>query len=185
MKQQKNTTTHEKLLIKCANSIYADDVIDALREQDIDSRQQYEETNSKTHGPLYDIDIYVSDEDYERACEILTEEVGSERNTKSIVWCPACHSEKVVPITPYKHRKTMRIVGYFCLIISFFYLILSQRFALRSTPMMIFMAAIVLIGAFLMDLTSKKRCQANYKCRRCRRRFYWPYNNETKVNITS
>jgi len=141
------------------------------------SRQQYEETNSKTHGSIDDIDIYVSDDDYERAREILTEEVGSERNTKSIVWCPACHSEKVVPITPYKHQKTMRIVGHFCLIISIFYLILSQRFALRSTLMMIFMAAIVLIGASLIDLTSKKRSQANYKCRRCRRRFFWPYNN--------
>ena len=184
MKQQKNTATHEKLLIKCANSIYADDVTESLLEQDIDSRQQHEETNSKAHGPLDDIDIYVSDDDYKRACEILTEEVGSERNTKSIIWCPACQSEEVIPITPYKHRKTMRIVGHFCLIISFFYLILSQRFSLRSTPMIIFITAIAFIGGCLMDFTSKERSQANYKCRRCRHRFYWPYNNETKVNTT-
>ena len=32
---------HDKLLIRCLNSLYADEVTDALLEQDIDSRQQF------------------------------------------------------------------------------------------------------------------------------------------------
>ena len=164
---------HDKLLIRCLNSLYADEVTDALLEQDIDSRQQFESKDSKNRGPLDEVDIFVSGDDYDRASDILSE-IGSTRNTKSIVFCPTCDSQKVSRITPYaKYRKIMRITGHVCIILCICIFIFKQALVKDSTPMIFLLTSLMVIGGILLHFSKKEYCQANYKCRKCRRRFYW------------
>ena len=158
--------TNQKLLIKCDNSIFADEITDALKENGIASRQRDERCDVLMRQT--GIAVYVYTEDYEKASEVIAPII-EERN-KFTPMCPKCGSEDVVRIAVNnKHYSLKAVLSIVFILISAVYFLSSKDMLLHNDILDIVAWALLIIGVILMLFTGSNN---NYQCKKCGKKFY-------------
>lgn len=171
--ENKSIQEVEILLVQCDNSIYADEVTDALFASGITSYRHDEKQygHHGAHGPNEGIAIYVSKDNYDQAAKIVSI-IESQRKAQSVCWCPKCGSENIVSITPYlKHRTAVSMFILFSLLIAGCYFLTPLSNVFSSPTVSMLMIAILLIALILFILGASKRCNMNRRCKDCGHRF--------------
>ena len=158
---------HEILLLKCDNTIYADEITSLLADNGIASRQNEEgiDTAKRQIG----ISIFVYDDDYERA-SVLIAPILEARN-KVCPMCPKCGSEdvKYIPIG-VKYANAISILVIFCFLIPGIYIGLPRELMVRNDILNIIALVMAISGVIMVVVLSRKG--KNYECRNCGKKFY-------------
>ena len=160
----------ERLLIKCDSSIYADNISSVLEANNITVRRHVDESTDRrtgTHGPDSGTALYVTDKDYEKALEIIAPI--ADRMHEAIPFCPKCGSDNVTPIAPSRYTTAVIIASVILGLGSGFYPWWSLQLGIQSGTGSI-IAGIFLLLAIFMAM-STKYLNANYRCRKCGRKF--------------
>ena len=150
----------ERLLIKCDSSIYADNISSVLKANNITVRKHVDESTDRrtgTHGPDSGTALYVTDKDYEKALEIIAPI--ADRMHEAIPFCPKCGSDNAIPIAPSRYTTAVIIAS----------VMWSLQLGIQSGTGSI-IAGIFLLLAIFMAM-STKYLNANYRCRKCGRKF--------------
>ena len=161
----------EKLLLKCENSIYADEVENLLRTHGIASRchDESQDTRTGAYGPLTGIAIYVFEKDYDKARSLICPVL--EQRTEVKPFCPRCGSEEVTPIV---HRRSygtmMAMLCLFLILIPGLYLALPVELGFRFPLANHIAWTMAVVGFFLMF--TLKRFLVNYTCGKCGKKFH-------------
>lgn len=159
-----------KLLLKCDNSIFADEIEDLLNASGIVSRRHDERDDPYpgAYGAVLGIAVFVYADDYEKACRII-EPVLSERR-KCMPFCPKCGSEDVVPIVHRRDYGTIiSVLSVFLILFPILYMELPSEFG-TSTLVANIMAWVMFIAGIVL-LFIAKLFIVNYKCRKCGKKF--------------
>lgn len=160
----------ERLLLKCENTICADEIVNLLNIHNIASRQHDESQDPRVgaYGALTGIAIYVFEKDYERAIDLVNPVFKEMNNVNP--FCPKCGSEDVMPIIRRHDYGT--IITLFCLfliLIPGIYIALPEELGLRSSAINSIALVMVVVGFILMFVI--KYANTNYKCERCGKKF--------------
>lgn len=161
----------EKLLLKCENSIYADEVENLLRTNNIASRRHDESQDTRTgaYGPLTGIAIYVFEKDYDKARSLICPVL--EERAEMRPFCPRCGSEEVRPIVHrHSYGTMMSMLCLFFILIPGLYLVLPVEFGFRS-PVADYIALAMAVVGFILMFTLK-RFLVNYTCGKCGKKFH-------------
>ena len=161
----------ERLLLKCDNTIFADEIVGVLEANGIVSRQHDEsmDTVVGAYGAVTGIAFYVFEDDYERARELIDPIVKARNKVHPI--CPKCGSEEVVPIARKRNDATaLTIVSLFLLLIPGLYIGLPVQLGLRSRLADI--AALMMTVAAFVILISSNHWFYNFRCMKCGHKFH-------------
>lgn len=157
----------EKILLKCENAIYADEIQTALSNSSIVSRQheEYLDTASRQIG----ITIFVYSDDYDKACEIIAPIIKARNEAAPM--CPKCGSEDV-RYTPshFKHTNFVSIFSIFCFLLPGIYIGLPKGVIERTYTLNVIAGVVAVLGLVMLVLLSRK--SKNYECRKCGKKFY-------------
>lgn len=160
----------EILLLKCENSIRADEIVNLLNSHYIVARQ-HDETQyliTGTSGPVSGIAIYVFERDYEKALSIIHPALEERNNVKP--FCPKCGSEEVSPIIRrHDYGTFIGLLCIFLLLIPSIYLGFADQLDIKSSALD-YIALAMAIAAFIL-MFAGKHANANYKCKECGRKF--------------
>lgn len=159
-----------RLLLKCENTIFADEIESLLNASGIVSRRHDERNDPYpgAYGAVLGIAVYVYADDYERACRII-EPVVSERR-KFMPFCPKCGSEDVAPIVRRRdYGTTISVLSTFLILVPILYMELPAEFG-TSTPLANIVALVMFIAGIVLIFTARL-FTANYKCRKCGKKF--------------
>ncbi len=174
MKSSKNLShddMHEILLLKCKNSICADEIVDLLNAHNIALRQHDESQDPRAgaYGPVTGIAIYVFAKDYEKALGIINPTLKDMNNSST--FCPKCGSEDVMPIIRnHDYGTILSLLCLFLLLIPILYLLVfANEFGLKSPIGNIIALVMVSLGFVLMF--ALKYYNVNYKCEKCGKKF--------------
>lgn len=166
-----NEDIRERLLVKCENSIRADNISSLLNEHNIALRLHDENSDPRmgAYGPVTGIAIYVYAKDYDKALSII-EPVLKEYNS-TYMFCRKCGSENVTPII--RNDKYVNYLIWICLffiIIPFIYFVLPRDLGLKSSLANIIALVMIVIGAILSPIVNRNHL--NYKCQSCGKKFH-------------
>lgn len=173
MKQSENMIyedMHEILLLKCKNSICADEIVNLLNAHNIAFRQHDESQDPRAgaYGPVTGIAIYVFTKDYEKALDIINP-VLKEMNNSSM-FCPKCGSEDVTPIIRnHDYGTILSLLCLFLILIPVLYIALANEFGLKSSIGSII--ALVMLSLGFVMMFAIKYYNVNYKCEKCGKKF--------------
>ena len=157
----------EKILIKCDNTIFADEIKTALEENGIASRQHDDCCDSVRRQ--IGITIFVYAEDYDKACDVIAPII-SERN-KAKHMCPKCGSEDVRNITTgIKHGNALSIIAIFSFLLPGVYIGLPNEMMVHNDALDVIALLLFILGIVLLVMLSRK--SKNYECRKCGKKFY-------------
>ena len=161
------TMRSEKILIKCDNTVFADEIQTALTDSGIASRQHEEcyDTASRQIG----ITIFVYSDDYDKASAVIAPII--EARNKVTPMCPKCGSEDVgyIPANS-KHVNTVSILCIFCFLLPGIYVGLPKQMMIHNDILDIIAAVVAIIGVVMLVVISRK--SKNYECRKCGKKFY-------------
>ena len=158
----------EKLLIHCANSITANNVVNILDSNNIAWRQHDEtqDQNFGAYGPTPGIAIFVFEKDYAKAQELIST-VLKDLNQESIL-CPKCGSENVEPI------KRKREYSAFLTILSLILIIIPAAYYGWTKGDYTHTANQIALISFMLGSTVliiNTNFINNYKCKDCGKKF--------------
>ncbi len=161
---------YNKLLIKCDNTAYADEITGVLSAKGIASRR-----NDKTHDAVAEtkddetcIAVYVSESDYEKAQAVIAS-MKSE-GEKLHLLCPKCGSEDVIKV-PLNIKKIClySILSILCSLFPMLCILLPDGLIDYNKTFDVIVILMLLVGIiFLIKLFRSK----NYECRKCGKKFY-------------
>lgn len=156
----------ERLLIKCENTIVADEVVELLHAHGIVSRQHDESQDPRigAYGPLTGISIFVFERDYEQA-KTLVASVWKEKNAVR-PFCPKCGSENTVPLVR-RSVAGLIVLSVLLVVVPAVYIGLPKGLGLRSGVadyVALFMAIMGIVLAFTIKTY-------NYRCSDCGKKF--------------
>lgn len=160
----------ERLLLKCKNSIRADQIVDLLSAHNIVSRQHDESQDPRVgaYGAVTGIAIYVFEKDYEEALDIVNPVLKEMNNVSP--FCPKCGSEDVTPIIRrYEYGTIVTLLCLFLILIPGIYIALPAELGLRSSVANNIAWVMATLGFILMFAI--KNANANYKCEKCGKKF--------------
>ncbi len=170
LENSNNKDMNEILLLKCENTISADEIVNLLNAHNIALRQHDENQDPRigAYGPVTGIAIYVFAKDYEKALDIISPVLKEKNNTSS--FCPKCGSEDVSPIIrTHDYRTALSLLYLFLILIPCIYMGLSYNFGFRSSIANKSALVMVSISFILMFVT--KFYNVNYKCKKCGKKF--------------
>lgn len=173
MKSSKNIShedMHEILLLKCKNSICADEIVNLLNAHNITLRQHDESQDPRAgaYGAVTGIAIYVFAKDYEKALDIITPALKGMNNSST--FCPKCGSENVTPIIRnHNYGTLLTLLCLFLILIPGIYIALANEFGLKSPTGNNIALIMVSLGFVLMFAI--KYYNVNYKCEKCGKKF--------------
>lgn len=157
----------EKLLLRCDNTIYADEITSVLADNGIVSRQNDESLDVVKRQ--LGISVFVYSEDYEKASALITPIINA-RN-KVTPMCPKCGSEDVRNIlTHHKHLSAISILAIFCFLLLGIYIGLPKQMMEHNDILDIIAAVVFILGVVILVVLSRK--SKNYECRNCGKKFY-------------
>ena len=157
----------EKILIKCDNAIFADEIKTALSDNGIASRQHDDCCDSVSRQ--IGITIFVYSDDYDKASAIIAPII-SARN-KVTPMCPKCGSEDVRSIAPHvKHANAFSIIAIFSFLLPGIYIGLPKELMVHNDALDIIALLLFILGIVLVVVLSRK--SKNYECRNCGKKFY-------------
>src|SRR3712207_3834735 len=165
-----------RLLMKCDNPVYADEVVAKLAEAGI-AASQHDDGLDPSLGSLeghLGIGIRVFAKDYDRAREVADAIVKERENTAT--WCPLCGSDDVEKLAA-KHRRfsakqwfkalSLVLVGVAWLVLkSHQHVIVDAKLL---TSLHVVAVGLVTIGLIQIVWPADS---SNYHCRHCNRNFY-------------
>lgn len=162
-------STTEKLLVKCDNTILADEIVSLLNEQGIASRLHDEQQDQVTgaYGAFTGIAVYVYGKDFDKAKAIIVPIMESRKAILPL--CPKCGSEDTQPLVRPKHTTTYNVVIILLLFIPGLYMGWGKDFGLIS-PIGNITAIALVVAAFIMMIALRHH-NDNYKCNQCGKRF--------------
>lgn len=165
-----------KLLMKCDNPVYADEVIGKLAEAGI-AASQHDDGMDPSLGSLQGqlgIGIRVFEKDYDRAREVVDQIVKG--RVTSATWCPLCGSDDIEKLPKRRrHISASRIaIALLLVLIGAAWLLLNTRQhvienAKALTVLHMVAVGLVTIGMLHIILPAEWN---NYHCRHCNRDFY-------------
>ena len=161
-----NDPKKQKLLMKCDNTIFADEITDVLKENGIASRQRDEryDVASRQTG----ITIYVYTEDYEKAYAVVAPII--EARNKYAPMCPKCGSEDVVHIQVNNKYYSLKIVlSMVFILFSALYFLSPKEMLIRNDVIDMIAKALMIIGIVIMAFSGRHK---NYECKKCGKKFY-------------
>jgi hypothetical protein len=145
-------------LMKCDNTIFADEIVNKLNEAGIDARQHDETTDPAVgaYGPIVGIAIFVDEKDESRAKAIVKPIVEArEKDTEKMMiedgdYKPASECQE-------KHQARLVVAGLLLVIIGFFILGMSNNIGLSGTLSIVSYVVIALgVIVILMAIIKKK-----------------------------
>lgn len=163
-------TMREVLLLRCENTIQADEIVAILDSNGIVSRLQDETPYPivGAYASVSGISVYVFEKDYKSAIEIISPIVGERK--KEHPMCPKCGSEDVNYIGRGRDFSTaIAVCSILFLLIPGLYVGISPDLGFRSPLADIIALVMVVVSIVLMFVFWIYN--ANYKCSRCGRRF--------------
>ena len=157
----------QKVLLKCDNTIYADEITAVLADSGIASRQHEEYIDTANRQIGITVFVYVSD--YEKAREVIAPIISARDKVRPM--CPKCGSEDVeyIPVHNKKVNVTS-ILCIFCFLLPGIYIGLPRELMIRNDVFNIIAAFMALAGIVMLVYLSRKN--KNYKCRKCGKKFY-------------
>jgi len=173
MKPSKNIShedMREILLLKCKNSICADEIVNLLNTHNIALRQHDESQDPRVgaYGAVTGIAIYVFAKDYEKALDIINPVLKDMNNSGT--FCPKCGSEDVAPIIRnHNYGTILTLLCLFLILIPGIYMVLANKFGLKSPIGNSIALVMVSLGFVLMFAI--KYYNVNYKCEKCGKKF--------------
>ena len=161
--------TTEKLLVKCDNTILADEIVSLLDEQGIATRLHDEQQDQVpgAYGAFTGIAVYVYEKDFDKARELVAPVMESRKTI--LPMCPKCGSEDTHAIARPKHTTAYYVVIILLLLIPGLYMGWGKEFGFIS-PIGNIIAIGLIVVAVIMMIASRQR-NNNYKCNHCGKRF--------------
>lgn len=134
----------ERLLLKCDNSIYADEITGVLRTHQIVSRQHDETQDFQpgAYGAVTGIAIYVFEKDYAKAQAIVRR---------------------------HDYATFLILTCLFLIFLPGVYMVLPAELGIRSSLTDYIAGGMVILGFLLMFAI--RNITANYQCRKCGKKF--------------
>ena len=167
---------NEKLLHKSNDVFSTEYIVDVLKTNGITCYKHDEKASQRTgaYGPDEGIAIYVAEEDYDRAKEII-QPILAKKAHHSSTYCPKCGSENidVLPNPAFRYRSGMLII---CLLSMFFpivYFAWDLQIAEIATPTGNVLAIISLLLSIVLMFLSRKT-KSKYRCLKCGKIFTRP-----------
>ena len=160
----------EKLLIKCDNTIYADEILELLLAHHIPARLHDEsmDTVVGAYGAVTGIAVFVSAKDYDQAWN-LVKPIVEKRNT-SHPMCPKCGSEEVVPIVrKYPLSSIFALLSLVCILFPVIYVALPTTLALRSAVVDLLVLPLLAVGFVFLFVAN--HYNVNHRCNACGYKF--------------
>lgn len=160
----------ERLLLKCDNSIYADEITELLRTHQIVSRQHDETQDLQpgAYGAVTGIAIYVFEKDYAKAQEVVAPVLAERKNMFS--FCPKCGSEEIeVIVRRHDYGTCLILTCLFLIFLPGLYICLPAELGLRSMVTDYIAGGMLVFGFVLMFAI--RNIAANYQCRKCGKKF--------------
>lgn len=165
-----------KLLMKCDNPVYADEVIGKLAEAGI-AASQHDNGMDPSLGSLQGqlgIGIRVFEKDYDRAREVVDQIVKG--RVTSATWCPLCGSDEVEKLAAKRRRLSAKrlLRALLLVLIGVAWLALkSQQHVIADAKLLtaLHVAAVGFVTIGLMQIVWPADW-SNYHCRHCNRDFY-------------
>lgn len=161
----------ERLLLKCENIIFADEIENLLKDAGISSRlhDEREDPQPGAYGAVTGIAIYVFAEDYDRASALVEPVLNDRRHVHP--FCPKCGSEDVSPI---KHRRDygtrIALLSLFLILVAGIYMApQTSELGIRSAAGDIIAVVAGAVGIIL--LFAVRSFTVNFKCNKCGKKF--------------
>lgn len=161
----------ERLLLKCDNTIYADEIANELESYGIIVRlhDETQDTAVGAYGGVTGIAIYVLDKDYDQAKGLISPIIKARNNAHPM--CPNCGSENVAPL-PYKHKYATgtAITSLALILLPIIYIAQPLELGLRSKMGDAIALVMVIVGLVL--LFASRHINDNYECHDCNHKFH-------------
>ena len=164
----------EKLLHKCNDVAMAGYIIDVLKTNGITCRKHDEKMTQHpgAYGPDEGIALYVPEQDFEKAQEIIKPLITERSHSSSAIFCPKCDSEdiEVLPNPLQKHRTAILLASILLGLAPLVYFAWNFTIDKIATPtgniLAIVSFAISIVLTILSDKTKQK-----YRCKKCGKTF--------------
>lgn len=157
-----------KELIKCDNPIYADEIVQALVDNNI-AAMQHDETQDTavgSYGSDVGIAIKVYEKDYDKARKIVGEIVDARQEVQP--WCPKCGSEDVEKIddeSRYSPKRMMfgwGVIGFSMIVlVSTYFDMFPEQYTLGLQ------IASAIVAGIALNFVMPSRRYTNFHCRHC------------------
>ena len=160
----------EKLLLKCENTIYADEIASLLYAHGIASRlhDERQDTAVGAYGGVTGVAIFVFKKDYDAALALVAPIMEARNHAKPV--CPKCGGEEVEPLD--KTCKFGRVIVWVSLVFIFFPLLyIAQRMFLEAYSDVADIVALVLFFSGWGILFLGRHTNDNFKCKECGKSF--------------
>ena len=144
-------------LMKCDNTIFADEIVGKLNEAGIGARQHDETTDPAVgaYGPIVGIAIYVDEKDEERAKEIVKPIVEAREKDMEKMMTEG-GDNKSASERQEKHQARLVVAGLLLFMIGFLILVMSKNLGQAGTLSIVSYVVIVL-GVIVMLMAVIKR----------------------------
>lgn len=145
-------------LMKCDNTIFADEIVGKLNEAGIGARQHDETTDPAVgaYGPIVGIAIYVDEKDEERAKEIVKPIVEAREKDMEKMMTEG-GDNKSASERQEKHQARLVVAGLLLFMIGFLILVMSKNLGQAGTLSIVSYVVIVLgVIVMLMAVIKKK-----------------------------
>lgn len=164
----------EKLLHKSNDVAMTEYIIDVLKTNGIVSRKHDEKMTQHpgTYGPDEGIAIYVQEQDYEKALDLIRPIISEKKHSASTLFCPKCDSEdiEVLPNPFSKYRTGMLLTSIVLELLPLVYFGWDILIDEIATPARNILAIVSLaISIILMILAD--RTKPKYRCKKCGKKF--------------
>ncbi len=160
----------ERLLVKCKNSIYANNIVNMLESNNIASRQhdELQDQCPGAYGAITGIAIYVYEKDYAKAKEIAAPIIKEMNEVKP--FCPKCGSENATPINrKYGYGTITTVISILLMIIPGVYYAWTKGGEPNSPILNNIALAVAIVGVILAF--AGMLYSTNYKCNDCGKKF--------------
>lgn len=169
----------EKLLYKCNDIALAEYIADVLKTNGITSRKHDEKMTQHpgAYGPDEGIAIYVMEQDFDKATDIIDPIITENSHSPSAAFCPDCDSEEIeeLPNPLHKYRTAFLLGGLVLILIPLIYFgwnivfapnDISSGYNLAGNILATVSMTLSIVLWFLSEKAKRK-----YRCKKCGKTF--------------
>jgi len=163
---------NEKLLLKCENYIYANNIVAVLSSNNIVARLHDERQDQRVgaYGPITGIAVYVLEKDYDCALGII-EPIVKEMNAIN-PFCPKCGNMDIASISLGRRYETVIvIVSILFLLLPGVYFVWTEWHGINASTNYVALGMLVL--GFILIFSGKYIAKSNYECKKCGKKFIY------------
>ena len=164
----------KKLLYKCNDIVLTEYIVDALKTNGIVSFKHDEKITQRTgaYGADEGLAIYVLEQDYDKALDIIKPIVTETSHNTATMFCPKCGGDDIefLPNPFYKYRTGLLSFSIVLELIALVYFAWNSLFSNISSPVGNILAVISLLISIILVLLAGKT-KNRYKCKKCGKTF--------------